>query len=166
MEADKENPETGVVLSGGQWQRLALARAFLRGQRDFMILDEPSSGLDAQAEHEIHTALDRYRKGRASLLISHRLGAIRDADLIVVLSDGRVVEQGGHVTLMAPGDPVPRDRVPGLADVPHDRVPPGKVVLLGGNSEVSYDSRAMGFIPVERILGVVVRRLGTTAATG
>ncbi|WP_433243197.1 ABC transporter ATP-binding protein [Streptosporangium sp. CA-135522] len=108
METDKENPETGVVLSGGQWQRLALARAFLRGQRDFMILDEPSSGLDARAEHEIHAALDRHRRGRASLLISHRLGATRDADLIVVLSNGRIVEQGDHATLMEAGGPYAR----------------------------------------------------------
>ncbi|WP_433243194.1 S26 family signal peptidase [Streptosporangium sp. CA-135522] len=63
-----------------------------------------------------------------------------------------------------PGDPVPRDRVPRLADVPHGRVPLGKVVLLGDNTEVSYDSRSMGFIPVERILGVVVRQLDMTAS--
>ena len=55
--------ETGVLLSGGQWQRLALARAFLRGDRDLMILDEPSSGLDAEAEHEIHRSLRAQRRG-------------------------------------------------------------------------------------------------------
>lgn len=99
MEADKENEETGVVLSGGQTQRLALARAFLREGRDLVILDEPSSGLDAEAEYEIHRSLRRHREGRTSLLISHRLGSVRDADRIVVLSGGRVVEEGDHASL-------------------------------------------------------------------
>jgi ATP-binding cassette subfamily B protein len=97
---DKENPETGVLLSGGQWQRVALARAFLRGNRDLVILDEPSSGLDAEAEHDIHCALHAQRRGHATLLISHRLNAVRDADHIVVLADGTVAEQGDHTTLM------------------------------------------------------------------
>jgi ATP-binding cassette subfamily B protein len=99
--AGDDDPETGVVLSGGQWQRLALARAFLRDRRDLMILDEPSGGLDAEAEYEIHASLRMYRGGQTSLLISHRLGAVRDADHIVVLRDGRDVEQGDHRTLMA-----------------------------------------------------------------
>ncbi|MGW0480806.1 ABC transporter ATP-binding protein [Nonomuraea sp. NPDC003214] len=99
-EADKDDAATGVVLSGGQWQRLALARAFLRDRRDLMILDEPSSGLDAEAEHEIHAQIRRQREGRTSLLISHRLGAVRDADLIVTLEGGKIVEQGRHDELI------------------------------------------------------------------
>ncbi|TQS27520.1 ABC transporter ATP-binding protein [Microbispora sp. KK1-11] len=93
----------GVHLSGGQWQRLALARAYLRGERDLLILDEPSSGLDAEAEHEIHQGLREHRRGRTSLLISHRLGAVRDADHIVVLDGGQVAEQGTHIGLLACG---------------------------------------------------------------
>jgi ATP-binding cassette subfamily B protein len=103
MESDKTNADTGVVLSGGQWQRVALARAFLRDRRDLMILDEPSAGLDAEAEHDVHSSLQRYRRGQTSLLISHRLGAVRDADAIVVIAGGQAVEHGDHATLMAAG---------------------------------------------------------------
>jgi len=101
MSADEQDPQAGVLLSGGQWQRVALARAFLRGGRDLMILDEPSSGLDPEAERTIHTTLAATRAGRASVLISHRLNAVRDAGHILVLSDGVLTEQGDHDTLMA-----------------------------------------------------------------
>lgn len=102
-QSGEAEPGAGVVLSGGQWQRLALARALLRDQRDLLILDEPSSGLDAEAEYEIHHTLRGYRRGRTSLLISHRLGAIRDADKLVVLDQGTVAEQGTHTELVAAG---------------------------------------------------------------
>ncbi|NUW44345.1 ABC transporter ATP-binding protein [Nonomuraea rhodomycinica] len=101
--ADKDDPTTGVFLSGGQWQRVALARAMLGEDHDLLILDEPSSGLDAEAEHEIHVMLKEHRRGRTSLLISHRLGAVRDADSLVVLDGGQVVEQGTHDELMRKG---------------------------------------------------------------
>jgi ATP-binding cassette subfamily B protein len=99
--ADKDDPQTGVLLSGGQWQRLGLARAFLRAGRDLVILDEPSSGLDAEAEHEIHNSLREDHHERATVLISHRLNTLCDADHIVVLRDGVVAEQGDHDALMA-----------------------------------------------------------------
>jgi ATP-binding cassette, subfamily B, bacterial len=92
-----------VTLSGGQWQRLALARTLLRDGRDLLILDEPSAGLDAEAEHQVHRRLQQHRVGRTSLLVSHRLGAVRDADLIVVLSGGLILEQGTHDELIAAG---------------------------------------------------------------
>jgi ATP-binding cassette subfamily B protein len=99
--ADRDDPRTGVLLSGGQWQRVGLARALLRTGRDLLILDEPSSGLDAEAEHEIHRSLRASRDGRTTVLISHRLNTVRDADHIVVLADGTISEQGTHEALMA-----------------------------------------------------------------
>ncbi|WP_245658520.1 ABC transporter ATP-binding protein [Microtetraspora malaysiensis] len=98
---DEDDPAIGVSLSGGQWQRVALARALLRGDRDLLILDEPGSGLDAEAEHEIHTRLSSHRKGRTSVLISHRLGAMREADVIAVLDGGRIAELGSHAELIS-----------------------------------------------------------------
>ncbi|MGL4340195.1 MAG: ABC transporter ATP-binding protein [Rhodoglobus sp.] len=102
FDPDEEDAD-GVVLSGGQWQRLALARALLRGQRDLLILDEPSSGLDAEAESSIHQAIRQYRRGRTSVLVSHRLNAVRDADRILVLGSGQVIECDSHDALMAAG---------------------------------------------------------------
>ncbi|MGW5943397.1 ABC transporter ATP-binding protein [Streptomyces celluloflavus] len=93
----------GVTLSGGQWQRIALSRAYMRGSRDLLILDEPSSGLDAETEYEIHVGLRKHRQGRTSILISHRLGAVRDADLLVVLEEGEIAERGTHDELVALG---------------------------------------------------------------
>ncbi|MFI5753668.1 ABC transporter ATP-binding protein [Streptomyces sp. NPDC051569] len=105
LESEKGNEESGVLLSGGEWQRVALARIFLRSDRDFFILDEPTSGLDPEAEYEIHAALSQLRTGRTSLIISHRLGTVRHADQIVVLADGGIVELGSHDDLMeADGD--------------------------------------------------------------
>lgn len=102
--ASEARPDAvGVTLSGGQWQRVALARCLMRHDVDFMILDEPSSGLDALAEAEMHHALGLHAAGRTRLLVSHRLGTLRDADLIAVLSEGRIVVQGTHAQLMAGG---------------------------------------------------------------
>ncbi len=103
LDISADGSRSGVLLSGGQWQRIALARAFMRDRRDLMILDEPSSGLDAEAEYEIHSRLRQQREHSTSLLISHRLSTVRDADLIVVLDDGVVGEQGTHDELMRAG---------------------------------------------------------------
>ncbi|MFD8936502.1 ABC transporter ATP-binding protein [Streptomyces sp. NPDC059578] len=96
-------PSAGVALSGGQWQRLALARAMLREGRDLLILDEPTTGLDPAAEQQLHERLRAYREGATSLLISHRLGTARRADRIVVLAEGRISECGSHAQLIAQG---------------------------------------------------------------
>ncbi|MFC7922488.1 ABC transporter ATP-binding protein [Streptomyces cinereoruber] len=91
----------GELLSGGEWQRVAIARAFMRRDADLMVLDEPSSGLDAAAEREIHDSLRTLRAEATVLVISHRLSTVRDADRIVVLGGGRVTESGTHDELLA-----------------------------------------------------------------
>ncbi|MFF3326397.1 ABC transporter ATP-binding protein [Streptomyces sp. NPDC002889] len=100
---DEDENGAGAELSGGQWQRMGLARSFLRSDADLLILDEPSSGLDADAEYEIHTRLRARRAGRTSVLISHRLGAVKDADTIAVLEGGRITELGDHQQLLGHG---------------------------------------------------------------
>jgi ATP-binding cassette subfamily B protein len=94
--------EAGVDLSGGQWQRIALARAYLRDAQ-ILILDEPTSALDAMAEAEVFEKFDELTKDRTSLLISHRFSTVRMADRIVVLSKGKVKEEGTHDRLVAGG---------------------------------------------------------------
>jgi ABC-type multidrug transport system fused ATPase/permease subunit len=96
---DTEVGERGVRLSGGQRQRLSIARAFLK-DAPILILDEPTSNVDATTEQQIFEALDRLAKGRTTLVISHRLATVQRADRIVVLADGRVVEQGTHHDLL------------------------------------------------------------------
>jgi len=102
--ASEDAPElAGTTLSIGQWQRVALARSLMRSDADLVILDEPSSGLDAEAEHRVHATLAATGAGKTRILISHRLGALRDADQIAVLADGAVCESGTHDELMARG---------------------------------------------------------------
>jgi ATP-binding cassette subfamily C protein CydCD len=92
--------ERGMQLSGGQRQRVAIARALLK-DAPILVLDEATSHLDAVSEAEVRQALERLRSGRTTLVIAHRLSAIRDADQIVVLDKGTVVERGGHTALVA-----------------------------------------------------------------
>ena len=92
--------ERGVTLSGGQRQRLAIARAVLQ-DAPILLLDEATSALDAESEHLVRDALERLMVGRTVLVIAHRLATVRSADQIVVLDDGKIVEQGTHAELAA-----------------------------------------------------------------
>ncbi len=92
--------DNGVLLSGGQRQRVAIARALLK-DAPLLILDEATSSLDATSERYIQDALDEVMRGRTTIVIAHRLSTIEKADLIVVMSEGRIVEQGRHDTLLA-----------------------------------------------------------------
>lgn len=94
--------EGGVDLSGGEWQKVALARAYLRDAQ-LLILDEPTAALDAPSEYEVFQRFAELTEGKMALLISHRFSTVRMADRIVVLSGGRISEQGSHDSLIALG---------------------------------------------------------------
>jgi subfamily B ATP-binding cassette protein MsbA len=94
--------EGGMSLSGGERQRLAIARAILKNA-PILILDEATASLDTRAEREVQMAIEELVKGRTTLVIAHRLSTIRDADTIVVMSEGMIVEQGSHDELMRKG---------------------------------------------------------------
>jgi ATP-binding cassette subfamily B protein len=94
--------ERGVTLSGGQKQRTAIARALLKDPA-ILILDDPLSAVDARTEEEILGSLARYYGGRTVLIVSHRLSALRGCDLIIMMDEGRIAEQGTHDELIALG---------------------------------------------------------------
>ena len=91
--------EKGQELSGGQWQKIALSRAFMR-KAEVLVLDEPTSALDAEAEYEVFRRFGELIKGRIAVLISHRFSTVRMADRIVVLSASKIVELGSHAELI------------------------------------------------------------------
>jgi len=91
----------GRELSGGQWQKIALARAFMRSGADILVLDEPTAAMDAAAEATIFEHFRSLTRNRIAILISHRFSTVRMADQIIVIDDGRVIERGSHEELMA-----------------------------------------------------------------
>jgi ABC-type multidrug transport system fused ATPase/permease subunit len=93
----------GQELSGGQWQKIALSRAFMRESADILVLDEPTSAMDAEAEADIFTRVRELAEDKLAILISHRFSTVRMADEIIVLDQGRIEEQGSHEALMEAG---------------------------------------------------------------
>lgn len=93
----------GAELSGGQWQRVGLARAFMREEADILVLDEPTAALDAEAEHAIFERFRTLTRGRTAILISHRFPTVRMADRILVIEGGTIREQGSHDELLKNG---------------------------------------------------------------
>ncbi len=91
--------DDGIELSGGQWQKSALARAFFR-DAPILILDEPTSAIDAKSEYEIYENVQKLQKDKTVIIISHRFSTVRNADRIIVLEDGKIVEEGDHKKLM------------------------------------------------------------------
>ncbi len=91
----------GQELSGGQWQKIALSRAFMRSQADILVLDEPTAAMDAEAEMSIFNHFRALTKDQMVVLISHRFSTVRMADKIIVMADGRIIEQGSHEQLLA-----------------------------------------------------------------
>src|SRR5262249_34938913 len=119
--------ERGVRLSGGQRQRIAIARALLR-DAPILVLDEALSSVDAESEALIQTALDRLMRGRTTLVFAHRLSSVIGADRILVLDEGRLVEQGTHAELIGRGGAYTR--------------------LMAGQARDGADAAAVGARPV------------------
>ena len=99
---DSEIGERGVLLSGGQKQRIAIARAFIKNA-PILVLDEATSALDNKAEAVVQQAIDNLMKDRTVLVIAHRLSTVKNADKIVVINNGEIVEEGSHEELLALG---------------------------------------------------------------
>jgi ATP-binding cassette subfamily B protein len=93
--------QDGVELSGGQWQKVALARGFMREHADILVLDEPTAALDAEAEHAVFERFRVLAEGRTTIIISHRFPTVRMADRILLLEDGQIKEDGSHAELLA-----------------------------------------------------------------
>lgn len=97
---DAQLGKQGVRLSGGQRQRLAIARMVLTNP-EFVILDEATSALDSTTESKLHSAMNQFLQGKTTLIVAHRLSAVKQADIIYVLEDGKVVQSGQHHELVS-----------------------------------------------------------------
>src|SRR2546423_951584 len=177
--------DAGVNLSGGEWQKVALARAFMREDARILLLDEPTSALDAQAEYDLFERLRSLTRGRTAVYISHRFSTVRRADRILFLEHGRLIEQGTHEQLMrlggrsAPPFPLQAAASTGAegalprfslaaAEPRLPRALPGwrsaAVPLSGG--VVTWLTRGDARLDIRRIAGLVLGLLGVGALVG
>jgi ATP-binding cassette subfamily B protein len=115
--------ERGVSLSGGQRQRIAIARAIIR-DTPILILDEPTTGLDSSSEELVFDALGQLMKGKTSIVVAHRLPTIKNADNILVLDEGAIVESGTHYELISRGGLYTQLYTQFNEDVPAGLAPP------------------------------------------
>lgn len=93
--------DLGIELSGGQWQKLAISRALVKPETKILIMDEPVASLDPKSENDLYENFDDICQKKSLILISHRLGVTRLCDKIIVMKEGRIIEQGSHNQLMA-----------------------------------------------------------------
>ena len=128
---DTASGERGVKLSAGQRQRIAIARALLKDPR-ILILDEATSALDTESEHEVQDALDILMKGRTTFVIAHRLSTIQNADRILVLNEGKIIEDGSHKELLAKKQMYYRLWSLQFADKPNNHEKKGKSKAAAG----------------------------------
>ncbi|MGV3724024.1 MAG: ABC transporter ATP-binding protein [Actinomycetota bacterium] len=145
---DTQVGERGTKLSEGQKQRLAVARVFLRDPR-ILILDEPTSALDARSEFLLQEALEKLMRGRTTFVIAHRLSTVRSVDRILVISGGRIVEQGSHLHLLELGGLYAElfdlqfrgSEAPSNSYAPHDRnTPTLKAAMAGGATVLAIEA--------------------------
>ena len=150
--------ERGVRLSGGQRQRIAIARALLRNA-PILVLDEALSAVDAENEWVIQDALDRLMVGRTTLIFAHRLSSVIDADRILVLEDGRVVESGRHAELLARGGAYHRLMAPQLKDDTLFAAPAAAQLVQDRGAEASDEQTTF-----DRATDAIIRAEGMTWA--
>ncbi len=167
--------DDGVLLSGGQRQRVAIARALLK-DAPILILDEATSALDAESEKYIQSALEEVMRGRTTLVIAHRLSTVENADVILVVDSGRIVERGRHVDLLARGGTYTELYASQFADhAPVDPRAMGPIsapapVMQSARSEIALVPRGIArgwygkaawsrwLAPIARLYGAVVER--------
>lgn len=141
--------ERGLLLSGGQKQRLAIARAILKNS-PIVILDEATSALDNKSEKVVQRALDKLMEGRTTIVIAHRLSTVMDADKILVINDGQVVEEGTHSDLLKKNGAYALLYRSQFSKSHHDEISDNESLVNKNESEISADDRLLKSVTKEK----------------